>query len=435
MASPCSSATPVTIQHRPRWYQGAMSSTRQRMAIALMHRRGGKTVWAIGELIADVAGCKLHRPQGAYLCPQQNQAKRVAWGYVKDLTGDVPGMQYNNSELLATFPHGGTIRLLGAENCDSLRGMYLDSVVLDELAQMEPRVWGEIIRPCLADREGRAICIGTPMGRLNTFHRLWKRAAGLPDWSQHVYTWRDTQVLPIEELRSMRREMSADEWRQEMECDFTAAIRGAYYAKQMEAAQAEGRITAVPYDDQLPVFTSWDLGINNPTVLVYWQSVGAELRCIRADAYESTGLAGIVKEMRGLDYASYSRHYLPHDVAVRELGTGVSRQEVLEQLLGMAVEVVPALDVEDGIEATKSMLGRTWFDEGNCEVLLEALRHYRSERDEKRDTLKMAPLHDWSSHWADAVRMLAVSDGNSGRLGQGNLDLRHITDELDRVAI
>jgi len=412
-----------------------MSAERQRMAIALMHRRGGKTVWAIAELVADIVSCDLHRPQGAYLCPQQNQAKRVAWGYVKDITADIPGMSYNNSELLATFPNAGTIRLLGAENCDSLRGMYLDSVVLDELAQMEPRVWGEIIRPCLADRAGRAICIGTPMGRMNTFHRLWKRAEGLPDWSRHCYTWRDTQVLPAAELRAMRREMSPEEWRQEMECDFTAAIRGAYYAHQMEAAQAAGRITAVPYDERLAVFTSWDLGINNPTVVCYWQAVGAELRCIRAEAYESTGLPAVVRNMDSHGYAAYSRHYLPHDVAVRELGTGVSRQEVLEELLGMAVEVVPALSVEDGIEATKSMLSRCWFDETACEVLLEALRHYRSERDDKRDTLRMAPLADWSSHWADAVRMLAVSDNNTGRLGQTRLDLGAINAELERVAI
>ncbi len=424
-----------TIEHRPRWYQAAMSAERLRMAICLMHRRGGKTVWAVAELVQDIINCPLHRPQGAYLCPQQNQAKRVAWGYLKDLTQTIPGMQFNNSELLATFPHGGTIRLLGAENCDSLRGMYLDSVVLDELAQMEPRVWGEIIRPCLADRRGRALCIGTPMGRMNTFHRLWQRAESLDDWSRHKYTWESTQVLHPDELRSLRREMTPEEWRQEMCCDFNAAIRGAYYNKHMADAEAEGRITRVPYEERLPVFTSWDLGINNPTVVIYWQAVGGELRCIRAEAYESTGLPDVVRQMDSHGYKKYSRHWLPHDVAVRELGTGVSRQEILEELLGMAVEVVPALDVLDGIEATKVMLPRVHFDEQHCEVLLEALRHYRSERDEKKDTLKMAPCPDWSSHWADAVRMLAVSDNARGAVRQGRLNLDHISAELDRVAI
>jgi hypothetical protein len=198
--------------------------------------------------------------------------------------------------------------------------------------------------------------------------------------------------------------MSEDEYAQEYECSFEAAVKGAYYGKEMN--DAEERITGVPYDPRLPVHTAWDLGVADSTVIWFVQVHGRETRLIDVLKGEGVGLDWYAKRLQERDYL-WGNHYLPHDVEVRELGTGKSRKEVLAGL-GIKATVCPNIPLADGIQAVRMLLPTCWFDKDKCKTGIEALRMYRREYDEKRQEFKPHPLHDWTSHYADALRYFAV---------------------------
>jgi hypothetical protein len=207
--------------------------------------------------------------------------------------------------------------------------------------------------------------------------------------------------------------MSADEWQQEMLCDWDAAVKGSYFGKEMNAAEKDGRVTRVPHDAALPVITSWDLGMADSTVVVCWQKLyTGELRAIDCVEFQNTGLPDIVRELRSRPY-NYTDHVLPHDAKVRELGTGKSRVEIL-QSLGVNVTVAKPAQVQDGINATRALLSRVWFDRDKCFRLVEALKTYRSEYNDERQVFNKAPLHSWESHFADAVRYFATMENHLG---------------------
>lgn len=182
---------------------------------------------------------------------------------------------------------------------------------------------------------------------------------------------------------------------------------GAYYVVEMREAKAEGRITNVPYDRALGVVTAWDLGVGDSTSIWFAQFVGAEVRLI--DYYESSGvgLDHYVALLNSKGYI-YESHVLPHDVRVRELGSGKSRLETLGALGVRPITIAPQLMVDDGIQSVRSMLPRCWFDEEKCERGIDAIRQYRRDYDDKGMTWRGRPLHDWTSHCADALRYLAV---------------------------
>jgi len=335
----------------------------------------------------------------------------VAWDYVKHFTRPIPGVKYNEQELRADFPNGARIQLYGCDSPDSLRGIYLDSVVLDEYAQMSPRVWTEVIRPALSDRRGKAIFIGTPMGH-NQFYDRYAACSDLDGWFSAMYKASETGVVNDEELAAARREMTDAEFEQEFECSWTAAIKGAYWAREMAQAEDEGRITSVPYDESMPVITSWDLGIKDSTVIWFGQEVGSEIRFINCLAFQGTGLPDMVRELKKLPYI-YEQHKAPHDIKVRELGSGKSRLETAQQL-GINFDIAPSMPVQDGIQATRSMLKRCVFDKDKCKDGIEALVQYRSEYNDKRNIFSKSPLHDWTSDYADSMRYYAVCPTNTG---------------------
>jgi phage terminase large subunit len=379
----------------------------ERWGIAVAHRRAGKTVACVNELIKAAATCDKPSPRFAYIAPQLNQAKDIAWAYLQEYTDCFgPGRQVNKSELWVELPNNGArIRIYGADNPDRLRGIYLDGAVLDEFGDMDPTVWSQVIRPALSDRKGWAVFIGTPKGK-NTFHTLWTAAEGDPDWYRLSLKASETGLLDAKELSDAARMMSEDEYAQEYECSFEAAVRGAYYGKEMNEAEAGNRITSVPYDPRLPVHTAWDLGVADSTVIWFIQASGAETRVIDVLKGEGVGLDWYVKQLQERSYA-WGQHYLPPDVEVRELGTGKSRKEVLEGL-GVRVTVCPQLPVADGIQAVRMLLPTCWFDKAKCKAGIEAMRMYRRDYDEKRQEFRPHPLHDWTSHYADAFRYFAV---------------------------
>lgn len=394
------------IAYKPREQVKAFHNRSERFAVIVAHRRFGKTVAAINDLIRACFEVDLPNVRVAYIAPYLSQAKAIAWDYLLEYTQDIPEIKVNIAELRIDFPNGSRIRLFGADNYNAMRGLYMDAVVLDEPADFPASAWPTVIRPCIVDRKGKATFIGTPKGK-NEFWEIFNSAKDDPNWFTGFYKASETDILDQEELDEARRAMGDDRYEQEFECSFEAAIQGAYYAKEMKDATDDGRISRVPYDPAASVITAFDLGIGDSTAIWFAQYIGQEIHII--DYYESSGV--------GLDHYAkvlfekgyhYEQHILPHDVQVKELGTGKSRLETLDALGIRNIEIAPKLGVDDGIQAARSMLARCWFDEENCGRGIEALRQYRRDFDEKLKSWRGRPLHDWTSHGADAFRYLAV---------------------------
>lgn len=231
----------------------------ERFGCIVAHRRAGKTVASIMDLIDAALRCDKPNPRFAYLAPYYAQAKDVVWSYVKQYAGSIPGTTINESELRVDFPNGARLRLYGADNYDRLRGIYLDGVVLDEFADQPPQAWREVVRPALADRQGWALFIGTPKGR-NAFYDVFRQAEESPDWFSMKLKASETGLVPQAELDAMRAQMSANEYDREMECNFDAAIEGAYYAELLTQANEQGRIGQVMADPLMALRVYCDIG-------------------------------------------------------------------------------------------------------------------------------------------------------------------------------
>jgi phage terminase large subunit len=370
------------------------------------HRRAGKTVACIADLVDACLRCHKKEPRFAYIAPFYTQAKDIAWTYLKRFVLNIPGATANESELRVDLPNGGRIRLYGAENADRLRGLYLDGLVLDEYADMAPSVWGEVLRPTLTDRQGWCVFIGTPKGR-NSFYNVWEAAGDDPSWFRCMMRASDTGLVPQSELEDLRKLLTPEQYEQEMQCSFEAAILGAYYGKEITDAERAGRIRDVPHDRELPVYTAWDLGIGDSTAVWFFQIGPDGVRFI--DHYESHGqpLAHYAGIIAAKPY-KVDTDWVPHDAKVRELGTGRTRVETLKEL-GRNPRLVPNHKLEDGINAARVGFSRFWFDEVKCRYALEALRQYRTDFDEKTRAFKNTPKHDWTSHTADAFRYAAMA--------------------------
>jgi phage terminase large subunit len=402
----------ITINYKPRPHQYELHEAldKHRFVVAVMHRRAGKTVAAINHLIKSAIQCEKPNPRLAYIAPTYGQAKRIAWDYLLEYTRPL-GAIANIAELRVDF-WGRRISLYGSDNPDSLRGQYFDGVCLDEVGDQNPKIWNEIIRPALADRLGWALFIGTPKGN-NHFHDLAERAKTEADWSFLEFKASQTKIIPEQELKAALREMGQDKYDQEFECSFNAAVEGSYYGSIINDLEANGRIAEFPRDDLCRSFTAWDIGMGDSTAIWVAQVAGKEIRLLDCVENHGVGLDWYVSWLRENNYQSFD-HILPHDVEVRELGTGKSRKEVLQEA-GLNVTVAPRLSIADGIQATRRLLPRCWFHPDTKQGL-NALRNYRKEYDEKRSVFYDKPLHDWSSHFSDAMRYLAVgldeSDGS-----------------------
>jgi phage terminase large subunit len=395
----------IDLGYRPREPFIPFHMRTQRWACIVAHRRAGKTVSAINDLADAALRCTKPDPRFAYIAPYFAQAKDVAWSYLKRYTAPIPGAETNESELRVDLPNGARVRLYGADNYDRLRGIYLDGVVLDEFADMAPRAWSEVIRPALADRQGWALFIGTPKGR-NAFWEVFERAGASEDWFSLRLRASETGLVALAELDALRAEMSEDEYAREMETSFDAAVEGAYYAKLLTKAEEEKRIGRVPFDPGAEVHAAFDLGIADSTAIWLAQFVGREIRLIDYIEHNGVALDWYAKTLRERPY-TYAPLILPHDAMARELGTGKSRVEML-QGLGFATRVVPQISVADGIETVRRMLPRTWIDADKCDAGLRAVRDYRENVDPKR-RVALGPLHDWTSHGADALRYLMTA--------------------------
>ena len=398
----------IVIPYRPREIQKFLHKKCDvnRFNVIIVHRRGGKTVFAINHLIKAALTNKKPYPRYAFLSPYRLQGKSTAWDYMKQFSAAIPGTKFNESELRVDFSvNNSRIQIIGAENSSAIRGQYFDGVIVDETQNIAPDMFDTILRPCLSDRKGFAIFIGTPMGR-NWFFDLHQRAKETKDWFTCQFKASETKIIPQEELDAAKATMSVDAYEQEFECSWVANVPGAIYGKELQAAQESGRIGNVPYDQAHKVDTWWDLGIGDSTAIWFTQNVGRAIHVI--DFYEARneGLPHYAKILTSKSYL-YGNHNAPHDIEVRELGSGKSRREVAYDL-GINFRVVPKLPVEDGIHAAQLILSRCWFDQVNCKAGLEALRQYHRAYNERLRTFRNSPVHDWASHAADAWRYFAV---------------------------
>ena len=378
-----------------------------RFNVLVMHRRFGKTVCAINQLLKRAIMERQPNPRLAYIAPTYRQAKSVAWDYLKQYAGVIPGAKFHETELRCDLPNGARISLLSGENYQSLRGIYLDLAVMDEVADMPEAIFPEVIRPALSDRRGGCCFIGTPKGH-NYFHDLWQTAKTTKGWARRMYRASETNLIDSEELEAARATMTEDQYQQEFECSWVANVPGAIYGKELQAADDENRICHVPHDPGNRVDVFFDIGMHDYTAVWFAQSVGRGLVHV-IDYYENRGegLPHYAQMLSERDY-TYGDYFAPHDIEVKEMGSGKSRREVAHSL-GLNFRVVPRLPVEDGIHAVRMLLPRCYFDQENCRKGLDALRHYHRAYNERARRFRNKPVHNWSSHSADAFRYMAIA--------------------------
>jgi len=403
-------SSPIKLKYRPRSVFEDFHDRKERWAVIVAHRRCGKTVACINDLIVKALLENKQHAQYAYIAPFYSQAKSVAWRYLERFSEPVLS-KANQSELWVELINGARIRLFGADNPDALRGNFLDGVVMDEMADMKPSVWGEIIRPLLADRLGWATFIGTPKGH-NAFYDIYNEATKKPNWYVKVLRADQTNLLPQSELDDAKATMSDNQYEQEFLCSFEAAILGAYYGQEMRRITDLDRITTVDYDPMFPCHTAWDLGFNDSTSIWWFQVVYGEIRVL--DHHSSNGqpisyYTGLLAQKEDEFGYKYGYHYLPHDARAKTLASG--GKSIIEQISAKIdikhLKIVPNLSIQDGIQATRLALTRTWFD-NRCEEGIECLRQYQREWDDDKKVFRDRPKHDWTSHSADAFRYLSI---------------------------
>lgn len=430
----------VEIAYKPRKWARRFHAAYVRWSVLVMHRRAGKTTavlnhhqraalddqWESERLRfleptftkADIAELLKNRKYG-HILPTLTQARAVAWGPLKMYAADIPGHKPNEQDMSIAYPNGNVVRLFGADNPDALRGHAFSGVSFDEYSQQPPNIFGEVISKALADHLGYAVFIGTIKGK-NHLWRTYQAGKDDPAW---FALWQDVDIsLSLEEgatITAIRRAMDDDralidkglmtqeEFDQEWYLSETAAIKGAYYAKQLMAARRERRIGLVPYDPALLVFDVWDLGKGPNLVVGLFQRTGREVHLIdREEADPGEAMPQMIARLQKKPYV-FGKHFAPHDIKATELGTGKTRLETAQNLNWPFVEV-PNLAVDDGIDKGRLMFARTWVDEEKCAVFLDAIGQYRQEWDEKRGVFRDNPYHDWTSHDADMFRYAAL---------------------------
>jgi len=398
-------ADAVSIYH-PREQFLPFHEREERWAALVCHRRAGKTVAGVNELIERALHTDKEDARYSYIAPFYAQAKAVAWDYLLKFSAPFR-KRANIAELSVDLFNGSRCRLFGGDNPDALRGLYHDGVLLDEPAQMKPRLWPEIIRPALSDRKGWAVFMGTPQGK-NEFWEICEQAKKGKDWFFMLLKASESGILDDEELAAAKEMMDEDEYAQEYECSFDAAIRGSFYGKLVNAMA--GRLGHFPYVDGFRVHTCWDLGYTDDTVIWFFQVI--DKRPVFFDCYSGSGQSldhyCDVLHAKRMHYGlTYGEYYLPHDARAHSLQTGRSVQEDLMKRQIYA-KIIPDLGVQDGIQATRKMIEVCCIDEENCATGIEALKQYQREWNEDKKAFSARPRHDWTSHYADGFRMGAI---------------------------
>lgn len=401
----------IIIPYAPRFEMYPYHERAQRWAALVAHRRYGKTVGAVNDLIRGAIKCPLDNPRFGYVAPTYGQAKDVAWEYLKHYSSKIRGVSIHESELRVDLPNGGRVRLYGSDNYDRMRGIYLDGVVMDEYGDQDPRAWTEVIRPALSDRKGWATFIGTPKGD-NHFRELYDQALANPkEWYTAMLKASKTGILDEQELASARSMMTAEQYAAEYECSFEGSVVGSYYGEELTKLEEEGRIGDFGWLPDHAVHTIWDAGGTCALWLV--QIVGNNIRVIEYIEGNNKNSAHYVSELRSRPY-TYGTHLGPSDMDDEKEVVGKSWKTSFEELELYGWEILPkqpAGAVNTGINQVQLLLPRCQFNthgKHNASDGLMGLKNYRREWDDKRKKFRDTPRHDWASHPADAFRYLAI---------------------------
>lgn len=405
----------IALAYEPRKQFIPFHNRTQRWACMNTHRRAGKTVALVNDILYGSLQCPLRKPQLAYIGPTFTQAKRIAWNYLKDYAEPYLSRPPQESELKLTLKNEATIHVLGSDNPDALRGMYLDGTVNDEYAFWRPSVFSQVIRPALSDRNGWSVFASTPRGK-NLFYDVHKTAENSDEWFSMTLKASESGIIPPSELDQLRSQMDAEEFAQEYECSFDAALKGAIYAGEMDRLFAEGRVRSNLYDPNLVTNCVFDLGFTDATVVLWWQTnpkTGAR-RIVRVKATTGADIfhhIGAIHDFPG----EVGEVWLPHDARAKNLQTGKS---VVEQFLseGIKPRIVPSHKIRDGISACRKVFPSVEIDADDTDELVEALKSYRREWNEDLGMFSDRPVHDWSSHYADAFRYFCLVCGDGSPL-------------------
>lgn len=351
-----------------------------------------------------------------YFFPTYEQGRKILWeGIDKDgfkFLDHIPQelrVRTDNQQMVIELKNGSVFRIVGTDRVDAIVGTNPFGCVFSEYSLQNPIAWG-YIRPILAENGGWAVFNYTSRGK-NHGYDLLNYAREQKDWFVHILKADESGVFTPEQLESERQQYILEDgddlrYQQEYMCSFEGAVQGSYYGKILQIVEKKNQITKVDYDPNLPVHTVWDLGMGDATSIWFLQTIGKEIRLIDYLEAEGEGLSYYFQELNNKGY-NYKFHYAPHDIEVRELGTGQSRRETAQKM-GINFQVVPNISIEDGIQAVRKILPNCWFDKEKCSRGLSSLYNYHKEYDEKRKIYKNKAEHDWSSHGSDAFRYLAV---------------------------
>jgi len=393
----------IDLRNLRQWQKDYISN-KKRFNVLVVHRRGWKTVWAVLDWMLETIQ---EIWDYWYIAPTYRQAKKIAWRMIQKYWNQIKWFTYNSSELIVTYNNWSTLSLFGAENPDSLRWLDLKWVIFDEYAQQPSWIYWEIIFPMLNANRWWVTFIWTPKGK-NSFYKLYERAKKDDRWYTTLLKYTDTKLLDEEQISDAKLEMTEEEFEQEYNCSWEAFMRWAVYGKELQAAHQEWRVMKVPYNPELPVYTFWDLGIADSMTLIFMQIVWKQIHII--ETYKNSGfwLEHYTEYIIERPY-TYDTHWFPHDVKQRELGSWMSRLEIASRLLDWygKCDVVPMNTIESGINACRLIFKHIYFDE-SLEEFLNDISLYHYEYDDKRWEFKKTPEHDWTSHYADALRYLAV---------------------------
>jgi len=410
-------ATQVKLnQFKPRDYQYKLASVieegKYKKILAIWSRRAGKDFVVFNMMLR----CALRKVGSYFYClPTFKQARLVVWDSItndgKRFLDCIPPeliKRKNSQEMLIELINGSIIRLIGSDTYDtSLVGTNPVMVVFSEFALADDRAY-KFVRPILNANDGTVVIISTPRGR-GAFYDLYQIAKNSPEWYCELLTVHDTGHIPWESIQCDIRngEISEELAAQEYLCDFSIGIEGSYYGRYVDKMRFEGKIGDVPWEPGFPVHVACDIGMRDSTVLIFFQVIGTVIHII--DYYEnhSQGLEHYVQVLKDKEYI-YGKYIAPHDISVREWGSGMSRLEKARNL-GINFTVAPRLSINDGIEAVRTVLPRCWIDESKCGQFIKALENYRKEFDNLRKVYHDRPLHDQFSHACDAWRMACIS--------------------------
>lgn len=394
-------------------------------AVLAWHRRAGKEIVCFNHMIKMAYFYRV----GTYIYffPTTGLGRRILWNGM-DKDGKrfldylpcciVEDGKFNSSEMKISLTNGSIIQIMGTDMVINV-GVNPVGTVFSEFSLQNPYSWN-FTRPILRENGGWAVFNFTPRGK-NHAYDLYIMAKNNPDWFCQKLTIDDTKVLTEKDMDEERREgMSEHLIQQEYYCSFDLGVEGSYYAKLINKAQLEGRLTRVSFDTMQSVDTYWDLGVGDETVILFVQNIGKEIHLIDMYRNQGEGLNHYAKVLQDKAAASgwtYKGHYAPHDIKVRELGSGAQTRLDIARNLGINFHIVPNLPIAEGIELARGIFSRLWIDTEKGNFFVKAAENYHKHYNEKLNVYSDRPVHDWSSHTMDAFRMLAVMQ-NKRRAGQ-----------------